>query len=57
MATGILQIELPEFDPKNLPEWADEFSHFLLLTGKMRMSGLSAQLSESRGKRNLFRGK
>ena len=27
-----LQIELPEFDPKNLPEWAQEFSEFLLLT-------------------------
>ena len=27
-----LQIELPEFNPKNLPEWAEEFSEFLLLT-------------------------
>ena len=29
-----LQIELPVFDPKNLPEWAEEFSEFLLLTGQ-----------------------
>ena len=32
IATANLQIELPEFDPKNLPEWAEEFSEFLLLT-------------------------
>ena len=31
IATANLQIELPEFDPKNLPEWAEEFSEFLLL--------------------------
>ena len=34
VATANLQIELPEFDPKNLPEWAEEFSEFLLLTGQ-----------------------
>ena len=33
LATANLQIKLPEFDPKNLPEWAAEFSEFLLLTG------------------------
>ena len=32
IATAKLHIQLPEFDPKNLPEWADEFSEFLLLT-------------------------
>ena len=32
IATANLQIDLPEFDPKNLPEWAEEFSEFLLLT-------------------------
>ena len=31
IATANLQIELPEFDPENLPEWAEEFSEFLLL--------------------------
>ena len=34
IATANLQIELPEFDPQNLPEWAEEFSEFLLLTGQ-----------------------
>ena len=34
IAIANLQIELPEFDPKNLPEWAEEFSEFLLLTGQ-----------------------
>ena len=34
IATANFQIELPEFDPKNLPEWAEEFSEFLLLTGQ-----------------------
>ena len=34
IATANLQIELPEFDPKNFPEWAEEFSEFLLLTGQ-----------------------
>ena len=34
IAAANLQMELPEFDPKNLPEWAEEFSEFLLLTGQ-----------------------
>ena len=29
-----IQLELPEFDSKNLPEWAEEFAEFLLLTGQ-----------------------
>ena len=29
-----IQLELPEFDPKNLPEWAEEFADFLMLTGQ-----------------------
>ena len=32
--TANLQIEIPEFHPKNLPEWAEEFSEFLLFTGQ-----------------------
>ena len=32
IATANLQIGLPEFDPKILPEWAEELSEFLLLT-------------------------
>ena len=34
IATANLQIELADFDPKNLPLWAEEFSGFLLLTGQ-----------------------
>ena len=33
IATSNLQIELPEFDPNNLPRRPEEFSEFLLLTG------------------------
>ena len=29
-----IQLELPGFDPKSLPEWAEEFAEFLLLTGQ-----------------------
>ena len=34
IAQANIQMELPEFDPKNLPEWAEEFAKFLLLTGQ-----------------------
>ena len=34
IATANVQIKLPEFDPKNLPEWGEEFSEFLLITGQ-----------------------
>ena len=34
IAQANIQLELPELDPKNLPEWAEEFAEFLLLTGK-----------------------
>ena len=34
IATANPQIEHPEFDPKSLPEWAEEFSEFLPLTGQ-----------------------
>ena len=34
IAKANIQPELPEFDPKNLPEWAEEFAEFLLLTGQ-----------------------
>ena len=34
MPMANLQIKPPEFDPENLPEWAQEFSEFLLLTGQ-----------------------
>ena len=34
IAQASIRLELPEFDPKNLPEWAKEFAEFLLLTGQ-----------------------
>ena len=34
IATANLQLELREFDPRNLPEWAQEFAEFLLLAGQ-----------------------
>ena len=34
IATANLQIKLPEFDLKNVPDWAEEFSELLLLTGQ-----------------------
>ena len=34
IAQANIRLELPEFDPKNLPEWAEEFAEFLLLTGQ-----------------------
>ena len=34
IAMANLQIGLPKFDPKNLPQWAEEFSECLLLRGQ-----------------------
>ena len=34
IAQGNIQLELLEFDPKNLPEWAEELALFLLHTGQ-----------------------
>ena len=34
IAQANIQLKLLEFDPKNLPEWAEEFAEFLLLTGQ-----------------------
>ena len=34
VAEGNIQLELPQFDPKNLPKWAEQFAEFLLLTGQ-----------------------
>ena len=58
IATAGLQIEVPEFDPQNLPCCAEEFSEFLLLRGSNTlMSGPNARSSESRAKRNSFSGR
>ena len=37
IAQANIQLELPEFDPKNLPKWAEEFAEFLLLTGQSQV--------------------
>ena len=34
IAQANIQLEMPEFDPKNLPKWAEECAEFLLLTGQ-----------------------
>ena len=34
IAQANIQLELPKFDPKNPPEWAEGFAEFLLLTGQ-----------------------
>ena len=34
IAQANIQLELPEFDPKSLPAWAEECAEFLLLTGE-----------------------
>ena len=34
IAQANIQLELPEFDPKNLPKWAEECAEFLMLTGQ-----------------------
>ena len=36
-AQANIQLELPEFDQKNLPEWAEKFAEFLLLTGQFHV--------------------
>ena len=34
IAQANISLDLPKFDPKNLPEWAEEFQEFLPLTGQ-----------------------
>ena len=34
IAQANIQLQLPEFDPKNLPKWAEEVAEFLLLTSQ-----------------------
>ena len=49
IAQANIPLELPEFDPKNLPEWAEEFAEFLLLTGQSHvdMAGKCSLLRRS----------
>ena len=58
IATANLQIKVPEFHPKNLPQWAEEFSEFLLLTGQQHLTQRQdAHLSRSCAKGVFFSGK
>ena len=34
IAQGNIELELLEFEPNNRPEWAEEFTDFLILTGQ-----------------------
>ena len=38
IAPANIQLQLLEFDPKNLPEWAEEFAEFILLTGQSHVN-------------------
>ena len=38
IAEANIQLEWPEFNPKNLPEWAQEFAELLLLTGQSHVN-------------------
>ena len=38
IAQANIQLEVPEFDPKILPQWAEEFAEFLLLNGQCHVS-------------------
>ena len=57
IATANLQMELPQFDPDNLPEWAEEVSEFLLLKGQQHadVHAKSTLVKESCKKENLQR--
>ena len=58
IATANLHIELPELDPKNLPEWAEEFSEFLLLTGQQHADvRTKVTLIKKSCKKSSFRGR
>ena len=37
IAQANIQLESPELDPKNLPEWEEEFAEFFLLTGQSHL--------------------
>ena len=44
IAQANVQLVLPDFDPKNLPEWAEEFAEFLLLSGQSH-AGVATECS------------
>ena len=55
IAQANIQLELPEFDPKNLPEWAEEFAEFLLPTGQSHVNVANQMLTaETLMQQNFF---
>ena len=44
IAQAKIQLELPEFEPKKLPEWAEKFAEFLLLTGHRHVEASTKSL-------------
>ena len=54
IAQANIQLELPEFDPKNLPEWAEEFAEFLLLTGQSHVDVATKCSLLKRSCKNVF---
>ena len=55
IAQANIQLELPEVDPKNLPESAEEFAEFLLLTGQSHVDvATKCSLLKRSCKKNFF---
>ena len=58
IAQANIQLELPEFDPKNLLEWAEEFAEFLLLTGQSHVDvATKCSLLNAPAKRNFCKNR
>ena len=45
IAQANIQLELPEFDPKKMPERAEEFAEYLLLTGQSHVDVATKMLT------------
>ena len=54
IAQANIQLGLPEFDPKNLPEWAEEFAEFLLLTDQSHVDVATKCSLLKRSCKNIF---
>ena len=58
IAQANIQLELPEFNPKNLPEWAGEFAEFVLLTGQSHVNvATKCSLLKRYAKRNFCKNR
>ena len=54
IAQANIRLEQPEFDPKTLPEWGEEFAEFLLLTGQSHVDVPQMLLAETRIQKEIF---